>query len=238
MINMRNLWIYLLIAACASVTGCKSSGKEVTDTVEAEASAKPDVAMRIQECSKIYTSEYQVSKIIVQRDEKRMKGKVLGIPVDIGVGGTRRVIALPIEGVLKAYVDMSEITEENIIRRGDSIEIILPDPKIVLTSTRINTAEIREKTGFWRDDFNDAELTRIQQAGRDSLIAEVPKLGLIANARHSATRTLLPLLGNLGYDSTKVRITFAADDAEMSTMERLRDLLLPAPAQTGKEAGR
>lgn len=191
------LFVLMMLAGC-------SGGKHDN------ALSDQELARQIQECSRIYTSEYQVSKIVVNRDDKRIKGKLLGIDLNIGIAGTERVVAIPIKGVLKGYVDLSTITEKNIVRHGDSIEIILPDPKIELTSTAISAKEIKEKTGILRSDYSDAELTAIEQRGRDSLIAEIPRLGLMENARMSAARILIPLLEQTGYDRSKIRVTFSS----------------------------
>lgn len=208
------------------LAGCSGGNHE-------NALSDQELAHRIQECSRIYTSEYQVSKIIVNRDDKRIKGKLLGIDLNIGIAGTERVVAIPIKGVLKGSVDLSAITDKNILRRGDSIEIILSDPKIELTSSAISANEIKEKTGILRNDYSDAELTAIERRGRDSLIAEIPRLGLMENARMSAARILIPLLEQTGYDRSKIRVTFSSSASELNSPKYIGSHIIESkgPAQ-------
>ncbi len=192
----------------------------------AEAVKEVDLANEIRQCSRIYASEYQVSKIVVQRDQRRIKGHLLGIDVDMATPGGERVIAVPIEGVLKAYVDMAELTDENVHRFGDTIEIVLPDPKIMLTSTRIRSDEIQKQVGLLQSEFTDEELTALQRQGRDSLIAVIPRLGLIENSRESAARRLIALLSSLGFEEENIRITFASDIESMKMPRKVREMMV------------
>lgn len=208
------------IAMLMIVSACK--GKKYGGEVEVPS---PDLVTRVQECSRIYTGEYRVSKIVIQRDEKRIKGKFLGMNLNIGIAGGKRVIAMPVQGILKGYVDMSEITEDNIIRHGDSIEVRLPDPRIILTGTRITASDIREKVGLLQSDFSDEDLTELSRRGRDSLISEIPKLGLIENARSSSARALISLLSEMGYKPENIKITFSSD-MNTITPARIKDMLI------------
>ena len=47
------------------------------------------------------------------------------------------------EATLKAYVDFGKFGEDNVRRRGDRIEITLPDPQVELTGTRIDNKGIK-----------------------------------------------------------------------------------------------
>lgn len=197
---MKKLALIMLTALCAC-SGHREAAEAAPDA--------DSIANRISECSRIYTAEYTVSKIIVQNDEKRLTGKIFGMPVNVPVAGGKRVIAIPIEGILKAYVDLSATTPDNVEILGDSIRVTLPYPRIELTGTRVKNEEIRQQVGWSRSDFSDAELTRFQKVGRDSLLAEVPRLGLDNHARESAARALIALLSDFGYNRESITITFS-----------------------------
>ncbi len=219
--------ILLCATLCMGLSSCDKIGeKSGTEAAPKAEVPQVDLVQQIKECSKIYTSEYQVSKIVVKRDQKGMHGKVMGLNVNFNLAGGERVIAIPIKGVLKAYVDMADFKPENLHENGDSLEVVLPDPKIMLTSTKITAKDIKEKIGFMQSKFSDKELTALQQQGRDSLIAEVPRLGIIENARKSAARTLVSLLSSFGYEESKITITFKTDDKDMSTVRRVKEMLV------------
>ncbi len=180
----------------------------------------PQVSLQqMQGCSKIYTSEYEVSKVVFQRDQINVMG--------FRLPGGERVAVIPVKGRVKAYVDLEQLEEKNVHRQGESIEVVLPDPKIEITATEIAAKGVREKVGVFQSNFSDREITRLQQQGRDSIIAEIPRLGLIADARESAARTLIALLMSMGYEESKVRITFATEDRYMLTPKKIKEMLIP-----------
>lgn len=126
--------------------------------------------------------------------------------IDLPVG--QRQVAIPVNATLKAYVDFSNFSEDNIRRSGDQIEIILPDPQIVLTSTKVDHKEVKQYVALLRSNFTDAELTRYQREGRDSIISDIPRLGIVEGARQSSARTIIPIIEQLGYKKENITVTF------------------------------
>jgi hypothetical protein len=93
-------------------------------------------------------------------------------------------------------------------RRGDKIEIILPDPKVVITSTRINHDEVKQYVAFLRRNFSDEELTAYEHEGREAIVQELPQLGIVEMARQSAASMLIPMIEQMGFAEGNVKITF------------------------------
>lgn len=168
----------------------------------------PMMVMQIQKCSRLYSAEYQLHKIITHKDNRKLKGSILGqgFGIDLPIG--KRKIAIPIEATVKAYIDFSDFSEKNVKRNGDNIEIILPDPKVVITSTRINHDEVKQYVAFLRRNFSDEELTAYEHEGRQAIVQELPQLGIIEMARQSAASTLIPMIEQMGYGEENVKITF------------------------------
>ena len=121
--------------------------------------------------------------------------------------GKRRV-AIPITASVKAYIDFGNFSEKNVRRHGDKVEIILPDPGITMTSTQVDHEAIKKKVPMLRSNFTDEEITHIQQQGRQEMINSIAKLGIVENARLSATRQLIPIIEQMGYKEDNVTITF------------------------------
>lgn len=126
--------------------------------------------------------------------------------IDIPVG--ERQIAIPVNATLKAYVDLSSFSSDNIRKKGEKIEVVLPDPQIIMTSTKIDHDEVKQHVDMLRSNFTDEELTRYQQQGRDSIINDIPKLGLIEASRESSARTIIPILEQMGYKQENITVTF------------------------------
>jgi len=86
------------------------------------------VVMNVQKCSRLYTAEYKIHKIITHKDNTQLKGKVFNQEIALNVPSSDRKIAIPVDATLKAYIDFGSFTDENVVKKGKKIEIILPDP--------------------------------------------------------------------------------------------------------------
>ena len=141
----------IIFSAC---TGRQAKEKEkALDTI-------PMMVMQIQKCSRLYTAEAQVHRIITHDDQLRLKGSILKNEFDISLPGGKRKVAIPMDATLKAYIDFKGFNEKNVRRQGEKIEIILPDPKVMLTSSKIDHEGIKKFVSLTRSNFNDEELSR------------------------------------------------------------------------------
>ena len=61
---------------------------------------------------------------------------------------------------------------------------------MVLTSTRIDHKKLKQYVSLTRSNYSDAELTQLEQQGRESIIRDIPNLDLMEQARGSAANTL------------------------------------------------
>ena len=202
---MKRIVVYsalllLLLASCHKDTKTVKSDLPV-DTI-------PMMVMQIQKCSKLYTAEYHLHKIVTHKDQMRLKGTILAQKFDITLPVGNRRIAIPMDATLKAYIDFNGFSEKNIRRRGEKIQVTLPDPKVELTSSRINHQEIKKQLSILRKNFSDEEMTNYEKQGRAAILNEIPNLGIIEMARESAANTLIPMICQLGYKEEDITITF------------------------------
>ena len=168
----------------------------------------PELVMNIQKQSRLYSTECHVHKIISHNETQQLLGSILGQQFSIDLPLGKRSVAIPIDATVKAYIDFGEFDESNVRRHGNQIEIILPDPKLEITSTRINHDEVRQYVPLLRRNFTDEELTRLEQAGREAIVKDLPKLDLTETARKNAARTLIPMIAQMGFPADNVTITF------------------------------
>jgi hypothetical protein len=188
-----------------------SSDPEPADTVADNTESRPTLVQQVRKCSRLYTTEYRIHKIVTHDDVLRLKGQLLRQDFDIPLPLGERKIAIPMDATIKAYIDFSNFSEQNVERDGDRITILLPDPQVVLTSSKINRDEIREYVGLTRSHFSDKELTGYEQQGREAILKSIPGLGIEETARENAARVLVPLLTDMGYDERNVTIAFRRD---------------------------
>ena len=108
-----------------------------------------------------------------------MKGRVLSHDYDINLPLGKRKIAIPVDATVKAYIDFAGFSDANVRRDSTQIEIVLPEPRIVLTSSRIDHNGIREYVALTRRNFSDEELSAYERQGRDAIIADVAQTDII-----------------------------------------------------------
>jgi hypothetical protein len=119
------------------------------------------------------------------------------------------------DATVKAYVDFSGFSEKNVQRTADGkITITLPDPRIVLTGTKVNHDEVRQYVAFTRSNFTDAELADYEQQGRQSIIQALHEMGIVENARANAAHTIIPLIVAMGWKEEMLRQQNYADGIE------------------------
>ena len=179
----------------------KSSEPAVIDTI-------PQMVMQIQQCSRLYTTEIKVHKIVTHDDVVRLKGNLMNKQFNIPLPLGDRKIAIPMDATLKAYIDFSEFDEKSIERDGDKITILLPDPQVVLTSSKINQKEIKEYVGLVRAHFSDSEMSNYEQQGRMAIINSIPEMHIIETAQANAARVLVPMIAQMGYREENITIAF------------------------------
>ena len=182
----------------------------------------PMLITQVQQCARLYTAEYRVHKIVTHDDVVHLKGSLLQRSFDIKMPLGDRKVAIPIDARLKAYIDFSEFSEQNVERQGDKITIILPDPKVTMTSSKIDQKNVKEYISLTRAHFSDAELASYQQQGRQAIIASIPELGMMETAQANAAKVLVPMLTEMGFKEENVTIAFRKHYGADDIMKLLR----------------
>lgn len=166
---------------------------------------------RARSCSRLYTTEYVLRKIVVFDDEVRLKGNVLNRQVNVKISVGNRKVAIPMSVTLKGYVDLSGFTARNVERTATGLVVTLPDPQVVVSSTRIDTRGIKQVVSLTRRDFTPQELEALERQGVDSIKAHIGETGIVEQTRTDVARTLWPLLTQLGYRDEQIEVRFRDD---------------------------
>lgn len=201
----------LLLLAILLSGSCKRGG---SDGGGASIDTIPMMVQQIKECSRLYTAEYKVHKIITHSDTSKISATVLGQKLNLNLPGGRRKVAIPIDAVLKAYIDFSNFSEDNVRSEGGKIYIDLPNPHVIITSSKIDHEGIKKYVSIIRSDFSDEELALYEKQGRQDIINDIPNLGILNTARRSAASQLLPLISMLGIPQENIVITFVEPSEE------------------------
>lgn len=170
-----------------------------------------NLVLKVQQCARLHTAEYTIHKIVTYDDVKSLKGNFFSESFDIKLPLGDRKVAIPVDVTLRAYIDFSHFDESRIERRDRKISVTLPDPKVVVASSKVDHAGIREFVGLVRSRFSDEELTRFARQGEEQILAHIENYGILEMARGSAVRVLTPLLNSMGYASEDITIRFRPD---------------------------
>ena len=197
-----------VIVLCLSLLSA-SRGKETK--AEAVRVDTLSLVMQVKECARLYTAEYEVHKLVLKDDPLRVKGNLFQRTFDVKVPIGERKVMIPLDVTLKAYIDFTGFGEKNVLRSGDRIVVTLPDPRVVVTSSRINHDEVKQFVSLTRSDYTSAELADFTRQGEDEILASVPQLGILEMARENAAHVLVPMLTRLGYDERNIVVSFRKD---------------------------
>lgn len=202
------LIILLAFAAASCGGGEKHAGTEAQIPQAGRTDTTQLLADRIARCSRLVTTEYSLHKIVTFDDKIIVSGSLLShsFKQELPVGD--RKIAIPIDVTLRGYIDFSDFDVTNIKRRGNRITITLPDPTIVVSSSKIDHKGIRKAVGTLRSDFKASEIDNYTRQGVDSIERHIPELGIIESARVSAVNALVPIIKEMGYEEQDITINF------------------------------
>lgn len=194
-----------------SLSALSCTEKAKPDDTPAAIDTIPTLITQVKKCSRLYTAEYKIHKIITHNDEVRAKGKILNHEYDVALPVGERKVAIPVDATIKAYIDFGDFSERNIKRNGRKMEILLPDPHVQLTASRINHGEIRKYVAMMRQNFSDAELANYEQQGRKAIINDIHRLDITDMAKESATKIIVPFFVGMGFNEEDITVTFRKD---------------------------
>lgn len=198
-----------LISLAACSDGEKAAEPEVAETVTTDSIG--ELVSRVRGSSRLYSSEYQVRKLVSYDDVRRLKGSVFGQKFDIRLPQGDRKVLIPVEAVIKGYVDFGDFSKDNVRIDSGRVTVILPDPVVEVTSTKIDHENIKEYVSFTRPAFSQAELSMIEKQGRASIVAAIPRMGILDDTRRSASDMIWPMLMAMGYEPEAVSVIFRSD---------------------------
>lgn len=199
---------YFVIVLCLSLLSACRGEETQAEVVRVDTLS---LVMQVKECARLYTAEYEVHKLVLKDDPMRVKGNLFQRAFDVKVPIGERKVMIPLDVTLKAYIDFTGFDEKNVLRSGDRIVVTLPDPRVVVTSSRINHDEVKQFVSLTRSDYTSAELADFTRQGEDEILASVPQLGILEMARENAAHVLVPMLTRLGYDERNIVISFRKD---------------------------
>lgn len=191
----------ILVFTLLLATAC--THKEEVQPIDKE----QNLVMAATKCSKLYTVQYNVRKIVTFDDIKSISGSIFSEKFNITIPGDRK-IAIPVDATIKGYIDFSNFTKENIHINGEEITITLPDPQMVMTSSKINHENMVEYNTLFRSKFSEKEKEDYLKQGIANIMANMKNTDIINRSRINAYNTLQPIAIAAGYKPENIHIYF------------------------------
>ena len=191
-----------------AITLLASCSRNKTDETAKQVDTIPEIVMQIQKCSRLYTAEYKFHKIITHQDKKTIKASLFKTDMSFDIPMSQRKIAIPMDATVKAYIDFSNFSEKNVTKYGNKIEVTLPDPRIIMTSSKIDHDGIKKDVSLIRSNFSDEELSNYEKQGRDQIIKSISQTDILERAKMNAANNIIPMIKLMGYNEKNIIISF------------------------------
>ncbi|MFY7989952.1 MAG: DUF4230 domain-containing protein [Fluviicola sp.] len=150
---------------------------------------------QIREVGTLSTSEYTVGKVIKLTQESDFWNLKWG---------SRRIL-ISCRAKIKAGVDLKEMKESDIVVDGTTIEVTLPQPKVVsfeMDPNHIKT-EVVEVTGL-RANFSQEEKNKILQKGEEAIRRDMKYLNILDDAQKNAKNFVVQFYKQQGFEKVIV----------------------------------
>ncbi|CAM3137849.1 DUF4230 domain-containing protein [Filibacter tadaridae] len=153
---------------------------------------------QIQELNELATAE-AYTKVVIERQDNTLFGQSIGL----NLPGTKRQLLVVVPGSIKAGVDLSALTEEDIEmdEANKTAKITLP-PASFLGGAEIyfDKVEVYSYEGAFREKANIEEAYELAEEAKKLILEETTGQGVLTTAQQNAERTLHEMFSFAGYD--------------------------------------
>lgn len=155
---------------------------------------------QIQDLNELATAE-AYTKVIIERQDNAIFGQSIGL----NVPGTKRQLLVVIPGSVKAGVDLSGLTDKDVVINEEkkTAKLTLPPAKF-LGGAEIffDKVEIYSYEGLFRDTANIEEAYELAAEAKELILEETAGQGVLQMAEKTAEKTLREMFLFAGYDVT------------------------------------
>ncbi len=144
----------------------------------------------LQQLNQLATAEYVFTKTLQASDELTWY-KV----------GDRKIL-INVRAGVKAGVDLSQLSVNDIDVTGKGIKITMPPATILSINIKPEDVSVAyQQTGFFRDQFSPAEVNEVMRVGERQIMEAAAKTDILKQADNNAALLIDKTLRQLGYES-------------------------------------
>jgi hypothetical protein len=147
----------------------------------------------LREMNALATAEYTITKVVKANDNQTW----------FKVGD--RKILLSCTGTIKAGIDLSQLTENDVIINKKELSLQLQPAKIISLSIPPELIKLEfQQVGFWRDKFTNAEQNELMAQAETQIRQVADSIGILKTAQANATQFISNFLNRLGYSTINI----------------------------------
>lgn len=155
---------------------------------------------RIQELNELATAE-AYTKVVLNEQDNQLFGQSIGM----NVPGTKRQVLVVIPGSVKAGVDLSKLTEKDVIidEKNKTAKLTLPAATFLGEAViYFDKVEVFSYEGVFRQKADIEEGYKFAAEAKKLLVEEATGQGVLKTAQFNAEKTLKEMFSFAGYDVT------------------------------------
>ncbi|GED20597.1 DUF4230 domain-containing protein [Kurthia gibsonii] len=158
------------------------------------------VVEKITELNELATAEAYL-KVIVERENNALFGEEIGLDIP----GTKQKLLVVMPGTVRAGVDLSKITKEDVQvdEEKKTIQVTAPEPQIQGKATLdLEKVQVFSTNGLFRDEATVKDGYSLANDAQKLMIKEAETAGLLKHAKTNAEQTIRNLFSALDYETT------------------------------------
>ena len=155
---------------------------------------------QIQELNELATAE-AYTKVVIERQDNALFGQSIGL----NLPGTKRQLLVVIPGSVKAGVDLSSLTEKDVIVDDEKKTAKLTlSPAKFLGGAEVffDKVEVYSYEGLFREKADISEAYELAEEAKKLILEETAGQGVLIMAEKNAEKTLREMFSFAGYDVT------------------------------------
>ena len=177
---MKKFLLFLLLPAL--LFSCNSRADQLTERIE-----------KMKETAELGSVEYTIKKLVKAND---VKWYTIG----------DRKILFSCTAYLKAGIDLSELTMEDVLVDGNTVTVTLPHAKLL--SLNMPAEEIYlvyDRVSFFRSGFSTQQRMDLLVQAENDINEDIVNLGITADAEANATDLLTAMLKQIGFENVNIK---------------------------------
>lgn len=158
---------------------------------------------QIRDLNQLTTAE-AYSKVVIKREDNKVFGQEIGLDLP----GTKRQLLVVIPGSVKAGIDLSKVTEEDIELDEGAQTATLTLPKADFLGGPelfMDQVEVYSYEGLLRGDADISEAFDLAEEAQETMLKEMEGQGLLEQAEENGARSVQQMFNLVDYD---VKIEF------------------------------